>query len=444
MTILYFVQHSLSNLYNDLNVGVFKRVGGALKGHSHPVQIAQLIKMVVPSEIERALDALSDDEVEYIRLVSKGFEENIFPVLMYMKKKNESLNGKEYDAFVCAKKCLSDNQLTALRNVYANVVPEGNTNLGIILAHNFLEPRQQTNLDAAKRGESNGTGDNRSDLDTNKVYSPVVSRYYDKSEHSYYVSEDVEKECEKSMHMIRSVGIFGLCDNPKFVHVTSFMVEIELLMPATTDDGKCIAFGENIFKTLIMGVVRKTCMGAHLNELYCERTTSTCKIFFTTYVSSYALFVNSCHEFERAVLPGKLHIVFTSLKKPGYVDFVRNTIVCLFCCLTNRYKATVETTQDHFILMLITILVLMQYVSDGNTLKRNGMSKSKIGPMFFMIAESGLFEVEKYLKNRSKQDNDDDDDDVFPLNSTIQKFVLNLALDHNLTSTNIMLDKNTL
>lgn len=421
------------------------------------------------------LDLLTDAEFEYVQRVTGGREENIVPLLAWLDKKKSSLSEIDYHRYVQEESPLNDSQMRAIRNVYFTSVPEGSTYLGTLLTHNHLEPRQQINLDAAKRACKKNSSD--VDEETRDTMAPptFTQKIQQFRSRSYYRQPNGRKLCEDSMRQLKNDCMLGISTSATTIKFTSLILSVvprPEFWPSDTvlSDAALYAQAVHLFDKIYAQHLTTDSFGVELKEVLIERNANQqpcqIKFYFLLYSPDKSALLNIVGQLSgmlkidngsTVVGQSTVYIIFSSLENifgkhepqmaatflEGMTETI-NTTTFLYCCLTGRYKPVIETQNDSITVIMTQILSLMRCVVGGRTLKRTGLAKTDVGPLTFIAGESGRYEVSKYLetlnKRRRLEPNSENHAPQYPIEAPNQMFILNLPTDNNVLAKDVMLD----
>ncbi|KAL1460473.1 hypothetical protein WDU94_012454 [Cyamophila willieti] len=414
------------------------------------------------------LDQLSIDEMHYVRFMSGDQRELIPYVILYLEKKKSTFGDstKLYVEFLRRNVSFTQNQWNLLRNVCRTCLPESSdTAYGVLIAQNYLEPRQQGNLNSAKSTslvavDIDGISDqhepppttfteNGDDLPLTTTSGQQIFTL------SNYPNEECMTRCRQCMDTIKEVGVLGAKGKSSTTVVTSLIVELSLENKRPIRQWLRTAISTNYanIKNMYQAVYRATrhnLIGSELREIAWYLNPETDEYVVRLFLFVYTPGIGSYIKYRNILLidddlnpftnvPGglskapKLYEIFSSAKTITDVNdctvFVQNFVVCLYCCITGRHKPAFDSVSDGFLFAMLMAIATMMYTGGSPSLKRNGMVQAGYGPLIFAIAESGLHEMERHMNTYPTAM-------AYPLNSAIEQFLLNTPLNFNATSNN--------
>ena len=360
------------------------------------------------------LETLGEEEMEFIFKNSEQREEMIAPLFIYLQKIRSTFTDLDAYKRHILSISLNSNQKRAVFNIYKNAIPAAETPIGIILAQNFISPRQQYRLNI-----KNATVDN------------VAA---DSTQYSIYSSEECRANIE---HFLKTTEEFGILGTPgrEDTMCTSFILDID-----HPDGLEVKTFTSNVLYPLIADHI----IGITQNEISASADGKRMLLFFSIYTSSADSMIQSYSALSKCATQnwnGSLDYIFTTAKKMLNKDnpqaYIHNNVLAIYCILTGRYKPDVDSFTDALYLAIITCSVTMQYCGNMNNLKRPGLLKAGYCPLTFIITESGYYETNKFILGNKKQDFKS----VFPVSSIIQNIFMNTPVNSGVTSENIRVER---
>lgn len=333
---------------------------------------------------------LTEPMQEFVRHNAKS-EDDILPLCTYIRQLQAVGRNRP------RKNTLTPGQLEKIRNCYLFTIPEPGTNFGIIMCKNFLQPRQQDNFDIKK---PKFIIEKRTNADT-----------------VFFSHPHWEAEVDRYMTTSKYEMLLSIKTSP--IIYLSFMILSNDIK--TTSD-----FVKEVTDNML-----RYCICIRLMEISYDAQLHSHTSYFVVYVQKKTE-DNFFHQLYDLSMAQSIRMIFTS-NRTFFCNRdlnIMNSIIFLYCFLSDRYKPEKENETDDISIYMCTMIATITFELGGKSLKRNGLSKCGMGPLAFVISEAGIMETAKLNGTLDYPNEENTPPKRYNIESTFERIFLNLPI-HN-------------